>query len=107
MPPAHYPTSVACGFCGSRDEHLGFRTTFRCHDCDLVIDRDVNGTRNNELKALVVQHFVVNHHHSSTALEARRAALARAPRARPAMAMAMTRRPTTVPRVAASPCERV
>ena len=44
-----------CGFCGWRDENLGFGTTFRCHDChdcDLVIDRDVQGARNNGLQAL-------------------------------------------------------
>ena len=45
-------TSMTCGFCGWRDEHLGFERTFECHVCDLSIDRDVNGARNNGLQAL-------------------------------------------------------
>lgn len=45
-------TSLTCGFCGWRHEHLGFERTFECHQCDLVIDRDVNGARNNGLQAL-------------------------------------------------------
>ena len=45
-------TSVTCGFCGWRDENLGFGTTFRCLACNVVVDRDVNGARNNGLQAL-------------------------------------------------------
>ena len=45
-------TSMTCGFCGWRDEHLGFDRMFECHVCDLSIDRDVNGARNNGLQAL-------------------------------------------------------
>ena len=45
-------TSMTCGFCGCRDEHLGFDRMFKCHVCDLSIDRDVNGARNNGLQAL-------------------------------------------------------
>ena len=45
-------TSVTCGFCGWRHEHLGYERTFECHQCDLIIDRDVNGARNNGLQAL-------------------------------------------------------
>ena len=45
-------TSMTCGYCGWRDEHLGFNRMFECHVCDLSIDRDVNGARNNGLQAL-------------------------------------------------------
>ncbi|OUS45610.1 hypothetical protein BE221DRAFT_82057 [Ostreococcus tauri] len=44
-------TPMTCGFCGWRDEHLGFDRTFECHVSALRIDCDVNGARNNGLQA--------------------------------------------------------
>ena len=44
-------TSQTCGDCGCRN-HMKGNEVYSCKDCDLVIDRDVNGARNILLKNL-------------------------------------------------------
>ena len=46
-------TSVTCSGCGHINKHLGTSKTFKCQHCDLVLDRDVNSSRNHAIKALV------------------------------------------------------
>jgi putative transposase len=47
----HY-TSQTCGCCGSLWKELGGRDTFKCSNCGIVIDRDLNGARNILLRAM-------------------------------------------------------
>ena len=46
-------TSGTCGRCGTWNPELGGNLVFRCinPDCGVVLDRDVNGARNNLLAA--------------------------------------------------------
>ena len=39
-------TSKTCGHCGTINEKLGSNKTFKCNNCDLIVDRDINGARN-------------------------------------------------------------
>eukprot|EP00961_Rhodomonas_salina_P239212 3231609-Rhodomonas_salina.1 len=41
--------SRTCGHCGHWHEGLGGARVFRCPQCSVEIDRDVNGARNNLL----------------------------------------------------------
>jgi putative transposase len=43
-------TSKTCGCCGSINIKLGGSKVFRCRDCKMILDRDVNGARNIWLK---------------------------------------------------------
>ena len=43
-------TSKTCTKCGVLNEKLGSNKIFKCKDCKLIIDRDVNGARNICLK---------------------------------------------------------
>ena len=45
-------TSKTCGDCGWWNENLGVAKTYACRHCELQIDRDVNGARNNALQLL-------------------------------------------------------
>lgn len=47
-----YGTSRTCGRCGAWNAGLGGDETLRCGGCGWVIDRDINGARNNLLCAL-------------------------------------------------------
>ena len=46
-------TSKTCSSCGWIDQKLGGKKVFRCKECGLVIDRDVNGARGIFLRALL------------------------------------------------------
>ncbi len=46
-------TSKTCTNCGTINETLGGKKTFNCAHCHLSIGRDINGARNNMLRALV------------------------------------------------------
>jgi putative transposase len=39
-------TSKTCGKCGTLNENLKSKKVFKCNECDLLIDRDINGARN-------------------------------------------------------------
>lgn len=43
-------TSKTCGSCGFLKENLNSNRTFNCNNCNLTIDRDINGARNILLK---------------------------------------------------------
>ena len=43
-------TSKTCGRCGHLNERLGGKKVFHCSQCELTIDRDINGARNIFLK---------------------------------------------------------
>jgi len=45
-------TSKTCGDCGAWNANLGFAKTFKCRECGLRIDRDMNSARNNALQPL-------------------------------------------------------
>ena len=45
-------TSKTCGNCGQINRCLGSSKTFICGNCELVIDRDVNGARNIYLRSV-------------------------------------------------------
>jgi putative transposase len=45
-------TSRTCGRCGHDHYRLGSNKVFRCPNCHLIVDRDVNGARNILLKFL-------------------------------------------------------
>ena len=45
-------TSRTCGRCGGWHADLGAAEVFRCPTCALVVNRDINGARNNLLCAL-------------------------------------------------------
>ena len=53
MPVEEDGTSRTCGLCGTWKPDLGGNKTFRCDNaaCGVVMDRDVNGARNNLLCA--------------------------------------------------------
>jgi len=44
-------TSGTCGKCGRWDKNLGGRKEYACQHCGVIMDRDVNGARNNLLAA--------------------------------------------------------
>lgn len=44
-------TSKTCGFCGAWKADLGGNKVYKCMRCKTVMDRDVNGARNNLLAA--------------------------------------------------------
>jgi hypothetical protein len=46
-------TSGTCGNCGRWNDKLGGSKVYSCKGCGVVIDRDVNGARNNMLAAFV------------------------------------------------------
>jgi len=46
-------TSKTCSGCGWIHRYLGGQKIFRCQDCKLVIDRDVNGARGIFLRGLL------------------------------------------------------
>ena len=39
-------TSKTCSSCGWQNHKLGKKKTFRCSNCDLDMDRDINAARN-------------------------------------------------------------
>ena len=43
-------TSMTCGRCGNLHKNLGSSKIYNCNNCGLVIDRDLNGSRNICLK---------------------------------------------------------
>ena len=43
-------TSVTCGKCGEINKNLGKSKNFKCSQCSLEVDRDINGARNILLK---------------------------------------------------------
>lgn len=43
-------TSKTCGSCGYLHQSLGGNKTYRCPNCEIVIDRDINGARNILIK---------------------------------------------------------
>lgn len=45
-------TSKTCGRCGQMNNTLGGKKIFKCNECGLRVDRDVNGARNILLKFL-------------------------------------------------------
>jgi IS605 OrfB family transposase len=45
-------TSKTCGRCGKLNKNLGGLKVFQCENCNLTIDRDLNGARNIFLKNL-------------------------------------------------------
>ncbi|CAG8833314.1 26403_t:CDS:1, partial [Gigaspora margarita] len=45
-------TSKTCGHCEYIKNNLGGNKKFKCDECGLIIDRDVNGARNILLKLL-------------------------------------------------------
>lgn len=45
-------TSKTCSNCGFIKYNLNSNKTFKCDDCGIVIDRDINGARNILLKKL-------------------------------------------------------
>ena len=47
-------TSKTCGKCGSVNNALNGSETFHCQQCNLIIDRDFNGARNNGLAYLTI-----------------------------------------------------
>ena len=51
-------TSGTCGRCGEWNYGLGSAETFRCPTCNFLLDRDVNGARNNLLAELT--HFIIH-----------------------------------------------
>ena len=46
-------TSKTCTCCGKLNYNLGSSEVFVCEECDMIIDRDVNGARNILIKQLV------------------------------------------------------
>lgn len=48
-------TSKTCTRCGIMNEKLGASETFKCSNCKLEIDRDINGARNIYLKCLITR----------------------------------------------------
>jgi putative transposase len=40
-------TSKTCGNCGYWNSDLGGKKTYRCPECKIELDRDINGARNN------------------------------------------------------------
>ena len=47
-------TSKTCGRCGNLNNKLGGNKIYKCTNCNLVIDRDINGARNILLKHTVL-----------------------------------------------------
>ena len=47
-------TSKTCGACGFVDYGLGSKKVFRCTECKVELDRDVNGARNVLLRYLTL-----------------------------------------------------
>ena len=45
-------TTKTCGKCGSINDSIKSKKTFKCSKCNLVIDRDINGARNILIKYL-------------------------------------------------------
>jgi putative transposase len=43
-------TSKTCSCCGEINNTLGTSKSFKCHDCNFICDRDVNGARNILIK---------------------------------------------------------
>jgi putative transposase len=52
IPVTEEYTSKTCGRCGQVHAKLGGNKVFRCPNCRLVVDRDINGARNILLKYL-------------------------------------------------------
>lgn len=46
-------TSKTCGKCGNLKYNLGSNETYKCLECNLIIDRDINAARNILIKNLV------------------------------------------------------
>lgn len=46
-------TSITCSNCGEINENLGNKKKFECGNCDLKIDRDINGCRGIYVKSLI------------------------------------------------------
>jgi len=47
-------TSKTCGMCGVLNEKLKSSRTFKCDNCNLTIDRDINGARNIFIKSVCI-----------------------------------------------------
>ena len=45
-----YYTSKTCGNCGNIKHDLKNENTYKCLNCNIVIDRDINGARNIMLR---------------------------------------------------------
>lgn len=52
-------TSKTCGRCGNINYLLGGSKTFRCPNCNISIDRDLNGARNNGLAYLTIHNATI------------------------------------------------
>lgn len=48
-----YYTSKMCSCCGEINENLSSKKVFKCAECKVVLDRDVNGARNIYLKRYI------------------------------------------------------
>lgn len=46
-------TSKTCGSCGMLHHSLAANKIFRCKNCKVIMDRDVNGARNILIKSLI------------------------------------------------------
>jgi len=49
-------TSKTCGGCGTIQADLGSKKTYNCTQCDICIDRDINGARNILIRCLTKYH---------------------------------------------------
>ena len=47
-------TSKTCTNCGVIKNSLGGNEVFKCKNCSLIIDRDINGARNILIKNLIL-----------------------------------------------------
>ncbi|MDO9414521.1 transposase, partial [Pararhizobium sp.] len=50
-------TSKMCSHCGNIHKNLGSSETYKCTNCDMVMDRDVNGARNIYLKSHDIKYW--------------------------------------------------
>lgn len=46
-------TSKTCSKCGNIDNNLGCKKIYHCNNCEMILDRDINGARNIFIKAFL------------------------------------------------------